>query len=55
VYKDFHKADIFATWADTSKAKHLLNWEPKVSLEEGLKRTVEWARDNWDWVKDIKL
>jgi len=55
VYKDFHKADIFATWADISKAKHLLNWEPKVGLEEGLKRSVEWARENWEWVKEIIL
>ena len=55
VYKDFHKADIFATWADISKAKHLLNWEPKVGLEEGLKRSVEWAKENWEWLKEIKL
>jgi UDP-glucuronate 4-epimerase len=55
VYKEFHKADIFATWADISKAKRLLNWEPKVGLEQGLKRSVEWARENWEWVKDIIL
>ena len=29
---------------DISKAKKLLNWEPKISLEEGLKRTVEWFK-----------
>lgn len=28
--------------ADNSLAKKLLNWEPKVLLKEGLKRTVEW-------------
>ena len=55
VYKEFHKADIFATWADVSKAKHLLDWEPTVGLEEGLKRSVEWARENWEWVKEIIL
>jgi nucleoside-diphosphate-sugar epimerase len=27
---------------DISKSKRLLSWEPKVSLEEGLKRTVNW-------------
>jgi UDP-glucuronate 4-epimerase len=55
VYKEFHKADIFATWADISKAKRLLGWEPSVSLAEGLKRSVEWAEKNWDWVSQIKL
>lgn len=30
--------------ADISKAKKLLNWEPKTSLEEGLKRTIEWFK-----------
>jgi len=29
---------------DISKAKRLLGWEPKVSLEEGLTRTIEWFK-----------
>ena len=29
------------TLADISKAKKLLDWEPKIGLEEGLKRTIE--------------
>ena len=29
---------------DISKAKRLLRWEPKVVLEEGLRRTIEWFR-----------
>jgi len=29
------------TLADMSKAEKLLNWKPKISLEEGLKRTIE--------------
>ena len=27
---------------DISKARSTLNWQPKVSLEEGLKKTIEW-------------
>ncbi|MFH1854537.1 MAG: GDP-mannose 4,6-dehydratase [Candidatus Omnitrophota bacterium] len=27
---------------DITKAKNLLNWKPKVGLEEGLKETIEW-------------
>jgi nucleoside-diphosphate-sugar epimerase len=30
---------------DISKAKRLLRWEPKVNLEEGLKRTVEYFKE----------
>jgi len=54
-YKEFHKADMKATWAGIEKAKKLLEWQPQVSLEEGMKRTVAWTKDNWEWVKDIKI
>ncbi len=32
--------------ADISKAKKLLNWEPKVSLDEGLEKTIKWFKEN---------
>ncbi|MDE1870400.1 MAG: NAD-dependent epimerase/dehydratase family protein [Candidatus Micrarchaeota archaeon] len=32
--------------ADITKAKALLNWEPKVGLEEGLVRTIKWFQKN---------
>ena len=54
-YKEFHKADMKATWADINKAKRLLDWQPQVNLEEGLKRTVDWTKDTWEWVKKIKI
>ncbi len=34
------------------KAKELLNWEPTTSLEEGLKKTIAWFKDN---EKNVKL
>lgn len=54
-YEDFHKADMKSTWADIKKAKDLLGWQPRVSLEEGIKRTVQWTKENWDWVKEMKI
>ena len=32
------------TYADISKARHLLGYEPKVRVEEGLQRFIEWLR-----------
>ncbi|MDD2714796.1 MAG: GDP-mannose 4,6-dehydratase [Candidatus Wallbacteria bacterium] len=52
---DFHKADLTATCANIEKAGRLLNWKPEVSLQEGVARTVKWMKDNWDWVKDLKI
>lgn len=54
-YRDFHKADILATWADINKAQTLLNWNPEISLDQGIQRTVLWMKDNWDWVKDLVI
>lgn len=53
--KPFHIADIKETWANISKAKEILNWEPQISPEEGLKKTVDWYKANRDWLKDVKL
>ena len=44
--KEFHIADIKETWADISKANKMLGWKPTVSLEEGVRRSVEWHLAN---------
>jgi nucleoside-diphosphate-sugar epimerase len=54
-YKPFHKADITATWANIDEAKKILNWTPKISLEQGIKKSVDWYIANKKWFKDIKL
>jgi dTDP-glucose 4,6-dehydratase len=38
---------------DSSKIKEELSWEPKMSFEEGLRRTVEWYLKNQDWVEGV--
>jgi len=37
--------DVDITYADVSKAKRLLDWEPKVPIEEGMRKFVEWCRE----------
>lgn len=53
VHEPMHAADVPATWADISKAKRLLGWEPRTFLTEGLDKLVEWYVANRDWAKDI--
>jgi dTDP-glucose 4,6-dehydratase len=40
---------VFRHTADASKLKRLIDWEPKLSFEEGLERTIRWYRDNEAW------
>jgi nucleoside-diphosphate-sugar epimerase len=54
-YKPFHVADLMETWADISKAKSLLDWEPQISLDEGLEKSVQWYMDNRHWLKEIPV
>ena len=37
--------DVEITYADIKKAKRLLGWQPKVRIEEGIKKTVEWYKN----------
>ena len=48
-------ADMVETWADITKAKLLLGWHPTVSVQEGVERTVDWARADMDLLRKIFL
>ena len=54
-YQPFHKADMTETWANIDKAKEMLGWTPKISLEDGLKKSVDWYLENRDWLKDVEV
>ena len=45
------KSEVLQLICDSSKAKRLLNWEPKYSLEQGLSETIEWIKNNQDKYK----
>jgi len=38
-------------FGSTVKSKEALGFEAAVGLEEGLRRTIDWARENLDWVE----
>ncbi|NLG73084.1 MAG: SDR family NAD(P)-dependent oxidoreductase [Chloroflexi bacterium] len=48
-----HPADMLANLADVGKAKRLLNWEPQVSLREGVEKLVAWYNAERAWASQI--
>jgi nucleoside-diphosphate-sugar epimerase len=52
-YKTADPTDVPATWADVSRAKLELEWEPRVSLEVGVEKSVAWYRSNREWAHAI--
>jgi nucleoside-diphosphate-sugar epimerase len=48
------KSEVQRLWCDNAKAKRLLDWEPQVSLEEGLQETIEWMKKNKNRIKLVR-
>jgi UDP-glucose 4-epimerase len=46
VHERASPADVSDTQADTTRATEILNFRPKVPLEEGIGRVVDWYRDS---------
>jgi UDP-glucuronate 4-epimerase len=38
--------DVDATYADITRARHELGWEPRIPLREGLKTVIAWVREH---------
>ena len=53
-YVPMNSADMQKTWADIRKADEVLDWRPQVSLEEGVRRTIDWYMANRDWASQIR-
>ena len=45
-FRESHKASVDQTYADTTKAKELLGWQPTISHTEGFERLVTWFRSS---------
>jgi nucleoside-diphosphate-sugar epimerase len=44
VYEESRQGDVRDSQADITKARELLGYQPTVSFEEGLRKTIEWYR-----------
>jgi UDP-glucose 4-epimerase len=47
-YVEKQKGDVRDTYADISKAKKELGYNPRVDIKEGLKREIEWIRSYYN-------
>ena len=47
-YIEKRKGEMQATWADIRKAKKMLRYNPRFSLEEGLLKEIEWIKQIMD-------
>lgn len=54
-FKPFHKADMFETYADITKAEKLLSWKPVINIEEGIKNCIEWYTLNKEMLAKLSL
>jgi len=39
---------------DSSKLENELGWAPRESFESGLRKTIQWYLDNFQWVARVK-
>lgn len=46
--------DVMRHAADTKKAQKLINWNPLISINEGLEKYIEWQLQNYPDVKAIR-
>jgi len=42
------KSEVMKLWASNEKAKRMIGWEPRISLDEGLRATIEWISAHID-------
>lgn len=45
---EYRKNDLWSPLPDISKITDVLGWSPRVSLSDGIDRTIEWFRANYD-------
>jgi dTDP-glucose 4,6-dehydratase len=45
------KSEVERLLADRVLAREVLGWEPKISLEDGLQKTIDWMRENRRWYR----
>ncbi len=53
VHTPRHPADVQATWAEISKARRLLGWQPQSTFQDGVGALVRWYQANREWAMHV--
>ncbi len=51
----YRKGETMHFYCDNTKAKELLDWNPKVSLDEGLEKTINWYKNFYNGMRKEEL
>ena len=54
-YVDDRPGHDFRYSMDIGKIRSELSWEPTISFEDGIKKTIKWYLENKDWLMDPKI
>jgi nucleoside-diphosphate-sugar epimerase len=55
IYEPAHPAEMSASWAEVSKAKKLLGWSPKFTLDSGIAEVVRWYQQENSWASQVNI
>ena len=51
----YREGETMHFYCDNTKARELLSWNPKVSLDEGLKKTIDWSKNFYTGMRKEEL
>ena len=55
VYKERAFRDVDVVLPNLNKSKEKLGWQPRIDIDEGLNRTIDWYKNNENYLKNIKF
>ena len=55
VFKERAFRDVDVVLPNLNKSQKKLGWQPKIDIEEGLDKTIEWYKNNEDYLKNVKF
>ena len=55
VFKERAFRDVDVVLPNLNKSKENLDWQPRIDIDEGLNRTIDWYKNNENYLKNIKF